>query len=714
MASSRLDSRQAIVGVLSAALAIGGCSGSAPSARPVGERRLALGGASLTISAPSTLRHDSDLPLTLHLSVPAGSALSEAVLTLSLDDLNGIGHPVDDGLVSDAVVDYGTGGGRTTFRPVTFVSATPGGPAGTAPATPAPGATTGAVTWALGAVPAGFTGQLSVVVHVPRGTTPRATIGAKATLVSGQGTTVAQTTTPTVVADEGRTGTFVGWDPLTPRMVPGAAGYLYGSVLNTAAQDLERIKIVTTSEGACTPTLTAVEPYSSEIADGAHPTRLVEAPPATRNVPMTTTSVVVDRLAPGNRAHSVLRFTVPASCAIGQAVTVRVVITDQDGANTLRDFRQTIPLEAVACPGAHSWYAHRVQEGLLVRGNYSPIPSWPEYYGAMSAVRPGEYFSKLDQYIQSSENSLTLDRFYFQFTVGPGVTFHGMRANNIYSAAYKDCDGSGLSPTNTAFNHTDPTLSGWSAMYNGAFVAPFTNPPSETDPQAAVTPGCRVLYVRAAFPPALHLEPQTLYRVCDGSYGCAAPALGSTALVHSAQERVALAGSTVTNCGSGASGTGVRVRLGSSPTLELVAPQAATPAGSAAVLELRPGNSNAATQYVKGRWGIDLYAVRELVDLDRVLGEVLTAGLQTPAPNENINGRSCDPATIAFVAPVAAGCQVPGDAGCFASWTIPEECQPSNNLGCATPMITTGTAFDRTCAFGCGCRSSAPSTPGRC
>ncbi|MCK5229579.1 MAG: hypothetical protein KAR13_04895, partial [Desulfobulbaceae bacterium] len=109
------------------------------------------------------------------------------------------------------------------------------------------------------------------------------------------------------------------------------------------------------------------------------------------------------------------------------------------------------------------------------------------------------------------------------------------------------------------------------------------------------------------------------------------------------------------------------------------------PAGQTAHVILTPENSNYASQWVDGRWVVNLFGLRDSIDLQAVTGEVIINGFEIPGPDQNITGQECNPGDdISFHFPDPAGCLSAAsadDEACMAWWEVSDACQPPNGWG---------------------------------
>ena len=251
------------------------------------------------------------------------------------------------------------------------------------------------------------------------------------------------------------------------------------------------------------------------------------------------------------------------------------------------------------------------------------------------------------------------------------------------TAIYKTCDALTVTPDDPTFDHANPTVSGWNVV-DPVWNVPFSNPPSDIDPQAVVPPGCRLLYQRAPDPaPGANgwgWFPTGIWQACDGAFGCVAPVIGTALTFSGTMYALPIAAAAADVCGP-VTGTSLSVRTESRPAVFAEASVQAVPVGDPIEVIIDRVNQSGASEYVDGRWMVDLSSERAALDLDAVQGDVISLGRFFPAAGQNVAGESCNPATdIVFNPPVAADCTADGDPDCFAWWDIAPACQPPNNF----------------------------------
>lgn len=630
----------------------------------------------------------------------SGVALTQAELHFSLEAINGLTDPLDLGLAEDAEVDYGTG--LRTYRPLSFTSAGPG-PNGEVPTAPLPGATSGEVGWSLQDLPAGWAGALPLTLAVPRGYVDGKRLAARADLTIGAVSCGGvfdnrhrfEATSPSVTVratdasylETGSDTSFVG---------PGAQGvqllayWRNGAAQAPDASDREGVDYVISSVGDCTPTYAGHE----VLEDGPWPLDAVVVPPGPVGASFGQLSFSAPRISFQDNLASLLRvrFDVPATCAGGSVVRFLV---SASGANPTWSGAEEVSflVEANYCRGVER-RGERLMAGAVT--DFTPFPGWPERYVEEGSVRAGEWFmyNLVGGLWDSRTHSVTLDHSYGLSTLPAGVTFHGVRgqANSLFAdRLYKDCTGGAPPPGGLGFVHgADPPHAGWSPVALDFQGAPFDHLGAASDPRAVIGPGCRLLLVKDQDHPPWegpdfgYFNADGIFRICDGSYGCAEPADGSTLTLLSTDiytyESVSAPNGVDHLCGGG---PGVRYHKERRawPTVK-VRPRVDTiEAGTVLEVDLIPENDNRASAAPLARYGLDLGPVAGAIELDQVTGLVITDGFEWPAPDQNGPGLTCDPSAIQFVPPDRLGCEGGARAACYAHFVLPEGCQPPNGWG---------------------------------
>jgi len=675
---------------------------------------------------PSATTVDSNSDITFTLGISSNSvATKNPLLSVDLNKINGLPGvgSAGVGLATDATVCYDLNGDGAAgspgsecqrYRPLEFLSAsdgTAGEPADLTALTqpsqvPATGGLTdGVIIWQLNDLPDGYSGSISVNLHVPRGYIDGKQVALAATLEFGEtsldGTlnnyqSVASQSS-VVTIESLHAGALRSWSPFG-NVAPGA-GNIYDNyyIRNLVAQDnnpsdLENITVVIQANNglACVP-----EFRSATVSTRYNwPTDLeVPAAGATLDTnPVTVRYFRASYVNDSSNARTRVHYDVPTSCVNGTQVgTEAQADAVAPFINSSRNRTHNVVFEA--CRSGYN-HMHRAQSGLLVQNDYAPAPAWPEYYINNGSLRPGEFFSTWSPFGNSTyrTHTIVLDKTYAVINVPAATTFHGFRSRSgedrdskIYF--FKDPSGSAPNPVDPGFNNgfdpaTQVPAAGWYRVDRN-WTDPFSDyagsPVDDSNPGAVVVPGARILVVKtndnisSGASDFGNIRTQAVWRVCDGTYACATPAdnvaVRVTGDVFTFQQTQA---PFVRQC-SAMSGYTAYTGSKSYPGVYAAAEQQNVQAGAIARVVLTPHNSNHASQYVDGRWAFDLSAIAANIDLDNVTGEVLTSGLNVPGPGQNIAGQSCNVADITFIAPTVANP--------LAYWDIPPQCQVPNGWG---------------------------------
>jgi hypothetical protein len=633
----------------------------------------------------------------------SGAIARNPVLRFSLDDINGLHTPdLDDGLAEDAEVDYGWGNGVVTYRPLEFVYAS-SGPNGELPADePEFEATSGEVVWNLDDLSDGFSDNVVVILRVPQGYINGKSLAARATL--GHGASSGMYTNMMSVEE---TSSFVTVNSVANsdqslytnynNLGPGATNIYEASYVRSPLplpeanpSDMEDITVTITGVGTCSPL------FRNVVVTFATDFQIVSTPAV--GAPVTGSDPVIVHFDRGDFYYRYLQvviyYDVPVACTEDSTIGTQSVIVAGNPSWTDTDSRlHDVVIEV--CRRGGNW-THRVMSGNDP-GNYLLWPGWTEYYINTGSLRAGEYFTTWMPYGNEGLRSHTvpLDHSYDLIEIPDGITFHGIRQINRLSRLYKDCTGTAPAPTDTAFDHNnDPPHLSWKPVDITWDGAPFSNPPDENDPRAVALTGCRLLGVKDNDNPAWQepdyglWHPFSLWRMCDGSYGCAELPDGT---VMSLVGGTIFTYETVTDPTGAAhecytyNGWTLYKELKSWPKVYGWPEENQVPAGQVAHIILNPENQNYASQWVDGRWVVNLYGIREYIDLAGVTGEVLTEGLNIPNPDQNVLGESCNVADdITFHFPDPTGCSSAlseDDEACMAWWEVTPACQPPNGWG---------------------------------
>ncbi len=661
------------------ASAVGGCVGDDPPELGQAEQGIAV---ALTVTAPATIEPGQFLTFDAVLGVGDDTAY-DAVLTFSMDDINGLNTPaVDDGLNSDAEADFGLG--LKAFQPAQYYSALVAGPAASAPLGLNENATTGATTWTLGTIPDGWTGATAVTIRAPYGLVQGSTLAGRFRLTYA--TTPGGATT-TVMADSSASPTVV---PNAP--VNGAGTLSYGSVAPgtnnrgigvsfgyQSGRDTTGHTFSITSVGTCTPVFRGGTGLNNPW-NGSAPGSITSQPAV--GAPMT--GAITGSLARSSRwsgggslSRASVGFTIdiPAECASGTYVQLQAAETVFTGTAAEASvssgsimYVQTVA--ATTCPT--NWYPTWSKSNV---GNRAI----PNYFGPGWNDRVSLAGDDLAVFNRVTYNAPTVgvERVFRMYTVPAGTLMVGVTSSP--RTLYKDCDGSGLLPDDAAF--TLPLASGWSAVDTSSDGPTLVGPSDENDPGAAVGAECRVLATYDNVPGNTGLDGNLLYRACHAGEACAV-SNGTTGTTSQRWFRT-FDGATA-ECPLSPNGEYPVVRHAdesypniSQASLSLAGGvyQATVAAGSAATMNFSVYNYPAASSHIIGTYTVDLAAYRTVIDLDAVTGGFTDLGNLPPA-GQNVAGVACDPNDLRFVPPSAVACSGPGDPDCLARWEVPEQCQP--------------------------------------
>ena len=661
------------------------------------------GATTLEVIPTTALPNAGDtMTFSIHIA-SSGTITRNPVLRMSLDDINGLHTPdIDDGLAEDAENDYGSG--VEPYKPLKFVSASVG-PNGEQPQIPASGATSGEILWHLDDLSDGFSDDLTVVFRNPKGYIHGKTIAARASLRYGtkrgslSNKMTLESTSQAVSVNAVYAYDQKSWTPYDRVGIGAICIYDYYAIWNTEAvyhpnaSDAEDVTFTITHapEGECAPA------YNRNEVKSSYNFQVVSEP--AKGTPITAATPLIihfDRINFYNERSAVsVYYDVPASCPGGSQIGTRSTLIghlpqwqDQD----VRLHGTPLPGDSDCRKGSN--ITIRTASGQL-NNDYDRWPGWDEYYIKDGSVKAGEYvLTESPRGTESNRTQVsTLDHSYALFTVPAGATFHGVRNHEWLSHLYKDSSGLAPVPNHDDFDHNDPTNSGWEEVdiaWNGA---PFEDAPDELNSRAIVAPGSRLLAVKDNDRPAWvgpdygNWRPYFLWRICDGSDGCAEPADGEPIELISGAIYSYSGNDVARECES-YPGWMLYKEAKSWPKVYTWAEQEQVPGGQVAHIVLTPENQNKASQYVDGRWGFNLFNVKEFINLKGVTGEVLTDGLQVPEPNQNIAGQSCNIAEITFHLPNASACQQTDDADdpdCMAWWDVPAACQPPNGWGNMIP-----------------------------
>ena len=633
----------------------------------------------------------------------SGAVTRNPVLRFSLDDINGLHTPdIDDGLAEDAEVDYGSG--VKTYRPLEFVSAS-NGQNGEVPAAPASGAVSGEVVWNLDDMSDGFYDNVTVALRIPNGYINNKTLAARATLEHGVSSSacnnrMTENETSGLVTVLSVRGQYQSAWYLYRNVAPGIDNiydhyYLYNTKQPSASNsDIEDVTVTITGIGSCTPL------FNKTTVRNKDSYQVVSKPE--RGDPITAADPLIihfDRIDfYVETARIWIHYDVPDSCSAGNDIGTQSELVCGNPAwnDTDKRIHNIVGGVGGSCRKGGN-FTHRVMSGNDPE-NYYKWPGYNEYLISGGSLRAGEYFTTHAPYGSGNNetHTISLNHSYNLIEIPEGVTFHGIRSSKWTTRLYKDCTGTAPAPADAGFDHNaDAPHPGWKPVNITWSGVPFSNSPDETDPEAVAEPGCRLLGVKDNDNPAWqgpdygNWSPLFLWRVCDGSYDCdELPEETAMSLVGGdiyTYETVTDPAGAVHDCPS-YNGSTLYKESKSWPKIYAWPEQNQAPAGQIAHIIVNPENRNHASQYVDGRWAVNLYNVRDYIDLAGVTGEVLlTSGLHIPKPDQNIIGESCDIAdAVTFHFPDPAECMNAASAdddACMAWWDVPDACQPPNGWG---------------------------------
>lgn len=678
-----------------------------------------------TIGGTLTPGPHYNMPVTLTVT-STGAQTPNAVLVLSLDDLNGLsstGAAVapDDGLASDAEVDYGRGNGLQVYRPVTLQSTSPG-PSGEVASGAVAGANRGSVTWSLGTLAPGYSGSVPIALYVPTGTAKGATVQVRARLRHGATPlvpiagisnmeAVGNSQVATVTSSNVYTATYT---TSYSTAGPGATGistqfYWTGSgVTSYASSDGVNMQwTVTFNTGTCTPIIRSIsDTFTVTAAMGK---RILQSP--TIGQPGTTSLVVQYDRIPRDTVYAgpTVTWDVPATCTAGQQVKVVGTMTMESPVQAGSTTTHTVSIANNYCHAGGGAYVMRTMQGTTWMA--TDWPAWPEYYiYNTGSLKAGDYYATWAPYGEAGNRTQTvkLDRTYSLVTIPAGITFHGLQGGSYITRIYKDSTGTAPLPTDPAFVATsDPPHAGWkpvtlnqvrttqtatgsgiSATAPVGYITPFNAAPNDNNPSAVVAAGSRLLFVKFDDNPAWvgpdygNFRPEPLWRIADGSYGVAEVAEGTAFNTHPAMQMYSY--ETVSNpagvmraCGGNIGGSTMYKESASRGQVYGLWSTGSNsiPAGQVVGMSLIPENNNYASAAVSGKWVINLYSVRDKIDLASVTGSVISQG------NVPTGGNL---ANIVFTPPNKAACLTASsanDVNCMAVWTVPANTQIPNGWG---------------------------------
>ncbi len=649
------------------------------------------------VPSATSLSVNGTVTMSMNVST-TGAVARNAELVFSMDDINGLSstgaaQAPDDGLNEDAEVDYGNGGGLGVFRPILLESQS-NAPNGNAATSTVAGSNRGTLTWALGDLPSGFTGTVTLSLRVPPGYAIGRNFAARARLRHGatpvnslpglQTTQTVTATSTSVAVSAGNSNWGIGGFRPSSQVAPGqvnawdSVGTATPNTSNTP--DAENVRITHEYNlGTCIPIFRSFTP-SNYAAPYTH--RLISAP--TVGQPATTPLVYHhDRVPFFGDARTQHFFDVPSSCANGSTISIRTTVVYGNPARTLTTTRD-LAVVVNYCPNPHNWTVQRIANGPST--TWDRWPQWADSDRTGGAIQAGEFFATWLRPFASS-NTVTVDRSYTLVTLPPWATFHGVSDNTNITRIYKDSTGTAPAPGGAGFVPTnDPPHPSWRPVTaTDIGTSPFTAAPNDNNPSAVVLPGTRLLVASHNLGAGATNVFEGVLRMGDGTYGVPERAEGNaTTTLLTGTNHVWETGSNPAgvfrDCGSVTqNGVNHTKEAVSYPTVVgSAAPNLDVAAGQTTTVRLFPVNNRLASQPVQGTWVVNLFDVRDRVDLAGVIGTV------------NANSRfwppGADPASVTFTAPNASACLAAtsaDDPACMARWSMPNHTQPWPTYGTA-------------------------------
>ena len=614
-----------------------------------------------------------------------GAAIRDPIVDFSIDDINGLGNGVDDGLAEDAEIDYGNGFGLKTARPLEFVSASLG-PAGEVPTAPAVGATAGDIQWVLNNIDEGVTTFVQVTMTVPVGYIDTKTVAARAEITYGDvscdgslNNTRTDAATSAFVPVSSETGWISQEGTAFTNYAPGQLNgedtfwIRWSGRTQNNPTDIERVTFTVDSIGSCLPVLrNALPRQAADLTILSAHVPGDDIGTGSANGPLV---VQVDRWGTEDLVGLQLRYDM-TNCINGDDVQMSANIVGALPAFVLNQNTDSHPVVFETCRNAEL-YIHRIQEGDAIGNDYQPFPEFSEYYIYNDgSVAEGQFFSQWTPFgsLGNRTHTVVVDHTYVVMTVPAGISFHGNRVPDKVDRMYKDCTGTAPLPTDVAFVHgaVAPDAA-WKDVLVTWPGAPFSDTPDENDPDAVVPPGCRLLIVNDADDPAPRWDTQSVWQMCDGTY--CAPVADNAAVTSGPFDTYTNHLGVTQLCDASLSRT-VYKESASWPQANLDGASTAVQAGSATELFITPENKNEASAKPQSNWVMNFFDVRDFVNLSTVQGSVESNGSDVPAGG--------DISTIVFTPPDPVGCAAAlddQDPACFGVWSIPEATQPPNVWG---------------------------------
>jgi len=681
----------------------------------------------VTLGVGATMTPHAAVPVFFTLN-STGATTTSATLVWSMDDMNGLSAASaavapDDGLVTDSEVDYGNGNGLQKYRPTALISAG-AGPGGEVASGGTPNIVRGNVSWVLGNLSPGYSGTISNSMRHTNGSAIGSIWKTRARLQHGAMplVTITGMARMEVIADSPAV-TSVSTNTYTNSMGtpfaspgPGATNlYSYIPLVNStagsyaSADAVDVTYTITLNTGTCVPIFRNLTYNTGSGAYGnpAVGRRVIQQP--TIGQPATTTIIVKYDRIPWNQLsdYQYVYYDIPTDCANGTQVVIRSTLTVGSPVQVGQTAQNTLTIASNYCRSGTGVYVHRHMEDTIWKGGL--WPGWPEYYVQGGSIKAGDYYSTWSAYGNEGyrTQTATLDRSYYLVTVPAGVTFHGMSDRGSASRVYKDSTGTAPLPTDASFAHlSDPPHAAWKAVTinnvgptqtaTGSGISttapvgnitPFTASANDNNPSAVATPGTRLLFVKFTDNPAWvgpdygAFNPRPLWRIADGSYGVAELAEGTAFNTQPGSqiytyETVSNPSGVARLCSSFTGSTMYKENISQGRVHGLwSATTSSIPAGDLVMLNLIPDNHRMASAAIRGKWVVNLYTVRDKIDLNAITGSVISQG-NTPTGGNQANITFAPPAKAACLAATSAD-----DPACMAVWTVPDNTQLPNAWG---------------------------------
>lgn len=649
-----------------------------------------------------------------------GGLTRNAMLRIPMGEINGLSATgaataPDDGLVSDAERDYGTGAGLVLYRALSMLGYNAASNGAAAVNAMTAGNTAGELRYALGDLASGSSASVNLTLLVPPGTMRNQTLAMRAHVdhgaqpaqpVSGLNTAMtASHTTPTLTTTAGvETWGLTGWGPANA-VGPGQTGIYYGfrpmhtNYRSPNSADADRVEVkITFNTGSCVPIYTGYRIWGN--FSGSLPVRVISAP--TVNTPATTPLIIqTDRLPYNSYTDSNMwrvepLFNIPASCTDGTQVKLDGSFA-YNSSQVVATHSKVLPVVVNYCRRIGSFGASPLRLTNGPTTTFEPWPGWSEYQINGGSIKAGEYFGwALYGSDTLATQTVVLDRTFVAMTVPAWATFHGLAQVNNTTRIYKDSTGTAPLPTGAGFVPTaDPPHPAWRPVTaTDINTSPFTATPNDSNPSAVVLPGTRLLVMRTNDSPSTvapdygNFRPVLTLRVADGSYGVVEAPEGTrydnpiNPRVYTWETKSSPAG-TMRDCGASNTLLGATV-FKESVSWPMVGETHGTsaPAGGAFGIYVWPRNHRLASSSVKGKWVVNFFASRLQVDLAGITSTI-TNGTVPPGGST---------AGIVFTPPQPQACRAAtsaDDPACMAVWTVPDNTQPAPGYGTGNQSTAT-------------------------